>query len=149
MGLNFLLQWIISPLYFLQQLFYNPISLENQMGFSLQIFQTLLWFLLTILAIHQITSVSNGTKVIVIPFNRSVQVVLQDTSNLGTESHPFHLHVYNVFVVGQGFGNFDYNKDPAKFNLVDPVERNTVAVPSGRWVAIRFFADNPGMYLSL
>uniref|UniRef100_A0A8I6XR27 Plastocyanin-like domain-containing protein n=1 Tax=Hordeum vulgare subsp. vulgare TaxID=112509 RepID=A0A8I6XR27_HORVV len=35
--------------------------------------------------------------------------------------------------------------DPAKFNLVDPVERNTVGVPAGGWVAIRFLADNPGI----
>ena len=37
------------------------------------------------------------------------------------------------------------NKDPSKFNLVDPNERNTMGVPSGGWVAIRFQADNPGM----
>ncbi|GMI92066.1 laccase 17 [Hibiscus trionum] len=46
----------------------------------------------------------------------------------------------------KGFGNFDPNKDPAKFNLIDPVERNTVGVPSGGWVAIRFLADNPGVW---
>lgn len=90
------------------------------------------------------TRVSNGTKTIVIPFNTKVQVVLQDTSILGAESHPLHLHGFNFFVVGQGFGNFNPNTDPPKFNLVDPVERNTVAVPSGGWVAIRFLADNPG-----
>jgi laccase len=33
---------------------------------------------------------------------------------------------------------------PACFNLIDPVERNTVTVPAGGWVAIRFLADNPG-----
>ncbi|KAI3514122.1 hypothetical protein L1887_12441 [Cichorium endivia] len=33
-----------------------------------------------------------------------------------------------------------------KFNLVDPLERNTVGVPSGGWVAIRFRADNPGVW---
>ncbi|RVW49312.1 Laccase-17 [Vitis vinifera] len=70
------------------------------------------------------TMVSNGTKVVVLPFNTSVELVLQDTS----------------------FGNFDSKKDPPKFNLVDPVERNTVGVPSGGWVAIRFFADNPGVW---
>uniref|UniRef100_A0A2N9E2B6 Laccase n=1 Tax=Fagus sylvatica TaxID=28930 RepID=A0A2N9E2B6_FAGSY len=69
-----------------------------------------------------------------------------DTSILGAESHPLHLHGFNFFVVGQGFGNFDSNKDPAKFNLVDPIERNTVGVPSGGWVAIRFLADNPGVW---
>nr|POF10274.1 laccase-17 [Quercus suber] len=90
------------------------------------------------------TMVSNGTKLVVLPFNTSVEVVLQDTGILGAESHPLHLHGYNFFVVGQGFGNFDPNKDPANFNLVDPVERNTIGVPSGGWVAIRFHADNPG-----
>ncbi|XP_021889783.1 LOW QUALITY PROTEIN: laccase-17 [Carica papaya] len=92
------------------------------------------------------TMVSNGTKLVVLPFNTSVELVMQDTSILGAESHPLHLHGFNFFVVGQGFGNFDANKDPATFNLVDPVERNTVGVPSGGWVAIRFLADNPGVW---
>lgn len=90
------------------------------------------------------TMVINGTKVVVLPFNASVELVMQDTSILGAESHPLHLHGFNFFVVGQGFGNFDPAKDPSKFNLVDPVERNTIGVPSGGWVAIRFLADNPG-----
>ncbi|XP_052184497.1 laccase-2-like [Diospyros lotus] len=92
------------------------------------------------------TMVANGTKVVVLPFNTTVELVVQDTSILGAESHPLHLHGYNFFVVGQGPGNFDPSKDPAKFNLVDPVERNTVGVPSGGWVAIRFRADNPGVW---
>ncbi|KAI4356468.1 hypothetical protein L6164_000490 [Bauhinia variegata] len=92
------------------------------------------------------TMVSNGTKLVVLPFNTSVELVMQDTSILGAESHPLHLHGFNFFVVGQGFGNFNPNKDPANFNLVDPVERNTVNIPSGGWVAIRFIADNPGVW---
>ncbi|EEF42143.1 laccase, putative [Ricinus communis] len=92
------------------------------------------------------TMVSSGTKVVVLPFNTSVELIMQDTSILGAESHPLHLHGFNFFVVGQGFGNFDRNKDPTKFNLVDPVERNTVGVPSGGWVAVRFLADNPGVW---
>ncbi|XP_052172528.1 laccase-17-like [Diospyros lotus] len=92
------------------------------------------------------TMVGNGTKVVVLPFNTSVELVMQDTSILGAESHPFHLHGFNFFIVGQGFGNFDPKKDPQNFNLVDPVERNTAAVPYGGWVAIRFLADNPGVW---
>ncbi|TVU19678.1 hypothetical protein EJB05_35842 [Eragrostis curvula] len=92
------------------------------------------------------TNVMNGTKVVVLPFGTNVELVMQDTSILGAESHPLHLHGFNFFVVGQGFGNFDPAKDPAKFNLVDPVERNTVGVPAGGWVAIRFRADNPGVW---
>ncbi|KAK3206134.1 hypothetical protein Dsin_020180 [Dipteronia sinensis] len=91
--------------------------------------------------------VRHGTKTVVVPFNTSVELIMQDTNTLGSENHPLHLHGYDVFVVGQGFGNFDPKKDPAKFNLVDPVERNTVGIPSGGWVAIRFVADNPGAWL--
>lgn len=36
-------------------------------------------------------------------------------------------------------------QDPAKY-LVDPPERNTVGVPTGGWSAIRFRADNPGVW---
>ena len=89
--------------------------------------------------------VDSGTKVGVLPYNTSVELVLQDTSIIGAESHPLHLHGFNFFIVGQGIGNFDPKKDPTKFNLVDPAERNTASVPSGGWVAIRFLADNPGM----
>ncbi|KAH0906848.1 hypothetical protein HID58_038675 [Brassica napus] len=92
------------------------------------------------------TMVRTGTNVMVLRYNTSVELVMQDTSILGAESHPLHLHGFNFFVVGQGFGNFDPKKDPKNFNLVDPIERNTVGVPSGGWVAIRFLADNPGVW---
>ncbi|KAH7439825.1 hypothetical protein KP509_04G078200 [Ceratopteris richardii] len=87
-----------------------------------------------------------GTRVSWIPFNASVQLVLQGTSILGTESHPVHLHGYNFFVVGRGNGNFNSSSDPANFNLIDPPERNTIGVPKGGWVALRFRADNPGVW---
>ncbi|KAI8025486.1 Laccase-2 [Camellia lanceoleosa] len=90
---------------------------------------------------------SLGTRLSRISFNSTVELVLQDTNLLAVESHPFHLHGYNFFVVGTGIGNFDPKKDPAKFNLVDPPERNTVGVPTGGWTAIRFRADNPGVWL--
>ncbi|KAH6796717.1 laccase 17 [Perilla frutescens var. hirtella] len=92
------------------------------------------------------TMVGNGTKLMVLPFNTSVEVVMQDTSILGAESHPLHLHGFNFFVVGKGFGNYDPINDPKSFNLIDPVERNTVGVPAGGWLAIRFLADNPGVW---
>ncbi|KAK9734795.1 hypothetical protein RND81_04G163600 [Saponaria officinalis] len=93
------------------------------------------------------TNVINGTtKLLVVPYNTSVEIILQDTSIISAESHPFHLHGYNFYVVGQGFGNFNSTKDPSNYNLVDPVERNTVGIPSGGWVAIRFMADNPGVW---
>ncbi|GAA0162394.1 hypothetical protein Leryth_006819 [Lithospermum erythrorhizon] len=89
---------------------------------------------------------NTGTRISKIAFNSTVELVLQDTNLLTVESHPFHLHGYNFFVVGTGIGNFDQKKDPAKYNLIDPPERNTVGVPTGGWTAIRFRADNPGVW---
>ncbi|KAL2898786.1 Laccase-4 [Bienertia sinuspersici] len=88
----------------------------------------------------------NGTRVHRLPYNATVQLVLQDTALIAPENHPFHLHGFNFFVVGRGVGNYDPKKDPKKFNLVDPVERNTIGVPTGGWVALRFRADNPGVW---
>ncbi|KAK7406717.1 hypothetical protein VNO78_08347 [Psophocarpus tetragonolobus] len=34
----------------------------------------------------------------------------------------------------------------AKYNLADPIKRNTVEVSAGGWTAIRFRADNPGVW---
>lgn len=88
----------------------------------------------------------SGTKVYRVSYNSTVQVVLQGTVFISPENHPAHLHGFNFFEVGRGEGNFDPEKDPKKFNLVDPIERNTIAVPSGGWTAIRFRADNPGVW---
>ncbi|XP_060176437.1 laccase-4-like [Lycium barbarum] len=88
----------------------------------------------------------SGTKVYRLAYNATVQVVLQDTGIIAPENHPIHLHGFNSFAVGKGLGNFNPKTDPKNFNLVDPVERNTIGVPAGGWVAIRFRADNPGVW---
>ncbi|KAK9153576.1 hypothetical protein Sjap_001056 [Stephania japonica] len=89
---------------------------------------------------------NNGTRLYRLAYNSTVQLVLQDTGIITPENHPVHLHGFNFFAIGRGVGNFDQKNDPKKFNLVDPVERNTIGVPSGGWVAIRFRADNPGVW---
>ncbi|XP_019254607.1 PREDICTED: laccase-4-like isoform X2 [Nicotiana attenuata] len=89
---------------------------------------------------------TTGTKVYRLPYNATVQLVLQDTGIIAPENHPTHLHGFNFFLVGKGLGNFNSKTDPKNFNLIDPVERNTIGVPSGGWVAIRWRADNPGVW---
>lgn len=85
-----------------------------------------------------------GTRLYRLAYNSTVQLVLQDTGMIAPENHPLHLHGFNFFEVGRGLGNFNPKQDPKRFNLIDPVERNTIGVPSGGWTAIRFRADNPG-----
>ncbi|XP_041025659.1 laccase-4-like [Juglans microcarpa x Juglans regia] len=89
---------------------------------------------------------TTGTKVYRLSYNSTVELVLQDTGIIAPENHPVHLHGFNFFAVGRGLGNYNPKTDPKKFNLVDPVERNTIGVPTGGWVAIRFRADNPGVW---
>ncbi|KAH7514592.1 hypothetical protein FEM48_Zijuj11G0105800 [Ziziphus jujuba var. spinosa] len=89
---------------------------------------------------------TNGTKVYRLAYNSTVQLILQDTGIIAPENHPVHLHGFNFFQVGRGIGNYNATTDSKNFNLVDPVERNTIGVPSGGWVAIRFRADNPGVW---
>lgn len=86
----------------------------------------------------------NGTRLYRLAYNSTVQVVIQGTAMISPESHPTHLHGFDFYAVGRGLGNFDPVNDPKKFNLIDPIARNTIGVPSGGWTAIRFRADNPG-----
>ncbi|PIA34793.1 hypothetical protein AQUCO_03700220v1 [Aquilegia coerulea] len=86
----------------------------------------------------------NGTRTMVLEYGSRVQLILQDTGTVSTENHPIHLHGYSFYVVGYGTGN--YNPGKAKLNLVDPPYMNTIGVPVGGWAAIRFTADNPGVW---
>lgn len=88
----------------------------------------------------------SDTRVRVIRFDSNVQLVFQGTNIISGENHPMHLHGFDFYVVGEGFGNYDPLLDPLNFNLVDPVKRNTVGVPANGWAAIRFKANNPGAW---
>uniref|UniRef100_K3ZL53 Laccase n=1 Tax=Setaria italica TaxID=4555 RepID=K3ZL53_SETIT len=90
---------------------------------------------------------TKSTKVRTVRYNATVEVVLQNTALVARESHPMHLHGHNFFVLAQGFGNFRQDTAAKRYNLVNPQERNTLAVPSGGWAVIRFVANNPGMWI--
>ncbi|KAL0335146.1 UNVERIFIED_CONTAM: Laccase-14 [Sesamum radiatum] len=85
-----------------------------------------------------------GTRALVLEYNASIELILQGTNVLASDNHPIHLHGYGFYVVGWGFGNFDPEKDPLGYNLVDPPQETTVGIPNNGLVAIRFRADNPG-----
>ncbi|XP_027090019.1 laccase-15-like [Coffea arabica] len=87
------------------------------------------------------------TKVKVLEYNSHVELVYQATNLVAGIDHPMHLHGHSFYVVGWGFGNFDKDKDPKNYNLEDPPLMNTIAVPKNAWTAIRFKANNPGVWL--
>ncbi|KAH7518544.1 hypothetical protein FEM48_Zijuj09G0182800 [Ziziphus jujuba var. spinosa] len=90
---------------------------------------------------------SFGTRVLILEYNASVELILQGTNVLASDNHLVHLHGYSFHVVGWGFCNFNPKEDPSMYNLVDPPEETIVGVPKNGWVAIRFKADNPGIWL--
>ena len=67
----------------------------------------------------------NGTRLYRLAYNSTVQVVIQGTAMISSESYPTHLHGYDFYAVGKGIGNFDPANDPKKFNLIDPIARST------------------------
>ncbi|XVE55071.1 hypothetical protein DITRI_Ditri03aG0131600 [Diplodiscus trichospermus] len=89
---------------------------------------------------------NEGTRVITFDYGDEVEIVFQGTNIGATQNHPMHLHGYSFYLVGTGSADFDNGTDPSRFNLVDPPEVNTIAVPRKGWSAIRFKADNPGVW---
>ncbi|CAL9242536.1 unnamed protein product [Arabidopsis halleri] len=89
-----------------------------------------------------------ATEVKVIEFGQVVELVIQGTSLVNALDHPMHLHGFSFFVVGVGFGNFNISEgEPSSlYNLVDPPYKNTMTVPINGWIAIRFQANNPGVW---
>ncbi|KAF2297483.1 hypothetical protein GH714_024217 [Hevea brasiliensis] len=88
---------------------------------------------------------TQGTKVIPIEYGEKVELVFQGTAIQSPENHPMHLHGFSFYLVGIGTGNFS-NSDIKNYNLVDPPEVNTIGIPRKGWAAIRFTANNPGVW---
>jgi L-ascorbate oxidase len=82
-------------------------------------------------------------------FNSTVDIIMQNANTMKastSETHPWHLHGHDFWILGYGLGKFDINTDPKKYNLVNPVMRNTVPVYPYGWTALRIKADNPGVW---
>ncbi|KAK9272855.1 hypothetical protein L1049_003233 [Liquidambar formosana] len=82
-------------------------------------------------------------------FNTTVDVILQNANTMtasNSETHPWHLHGHDFWVLGYGMGKFDMYNDPKKYNLVNPIMKNTVPVHPYGWTAFRFRSDNPGTW---
>ncbi|KAG0499622.1 hypothetical protein HPP92_004313 [Vanilla planifolia] len=102
--------------------------------------------------IHNVSHNPNATtsnSIYRMDFGSTVDVVLQNANTLNpnnSETHPWHLHGHDFWVMGYGMGKFDPEVDPKSYNLVDPIQKNTVAVHPYGWTALRFVANNPGVW---
>ncbi|PUZ60235.1 hypothetical protein GQ55_4G107800 [Panicum hallii var. hallii] len=91
-----------------------------------------------------------GDNVYVLAHNTTVDVVLQNANALAhnvSEVHPWHLHGHDFWVLGYGEGAYRGDAaDEARLNLRDPPLRNTAVIFPYGWTALRFVADNPGVW---
>ncbi|XP_057774914.1 laccase-21-like [Salvia miltiorrhiza] len=87
-----------------------------------------------------------ATAVSVLEYDTTVEVVFQSTNFGRGVDHPMHLHGYSFYVVGSGSGDFDATTDPPNYNLLDPPLMQNIAVRRNGWTAIRFRANNPGVW---
>ncbi|XP_028758119.1 L-ascorbate oxidase [Neltuma alba] len=94
------------------------------------------------------TSVT-GSGVYMFEMNQVVDVILQNANVLNASSseiHPWHLHGHDFWVLGYGQGKFDPKRDEEKLNLKNPPMKNTAVIFPYGWTALRFVADNPGVW---
>ncbi|XP_046493313.1 uncharacterized protein [Neodiprion pinetum] len=94
-----------------------------------------------------IDSLCHCTNVVVLKEGDLVELVLADADGDLTVSHPFHLHGYSFHVmrVGQNYKSEGENSLNHTY-FASPL-KDTVNVPSGGFVTIRFRADNPGIWM--
>ncbi|KAL0419473.1 UNVERIFIED_CONTAM: L-ascorbate oxidase [Sesamum radiatum] len=91
---------------------------------------------------------TSGNGVYVLRFNTTIDVILQNANALRanvSEIHPWHLHGHDFWILGYGEGKFT-ESDVQKFNLKNPPYRNTAVIFPYGWTALRFVADNPGVW---
>lgn len=89
-----------------------------------------------------------GNGVYMLRFNSTIDVILQNANALKanmSEIHPWHLHGHDFWVLGYGEGKFR-EREAAKFNVKNPPYRNTAVIFPFGWTALRFVADNPGVW---
>ncbi|XVE79722.1 hypothetical protein DITRI_Ditri14bG0079900 [Diplodiscus trichospermus] len=92
---------------------------------------------------------THGNGVYTFNFNITVDVILQNANALAkgvSEIHPWHLHGHDFWVLGYGEGKFREEDEKNIFNLKNPPLRNTAVIFPYGWTALRFVADNPGVW---
>jgi Multicopper oxidase len=78
-----------------------------------------------------------------------VEIVLQNACALNSvaEFHPWHIHGHSFWVVSSGEGIYNESLiDAPLYNLENPILRDNVTSWPLQWVALRFVANNPGVW---
>ncbi|KAB1202100.1 L-ascorbate oxidase [Morella rubra] len=103
-----------------------------------------------IYSVAEYVSANASNAIYRIGFNTTVDIVLQNANTMTkdtSETHPWHMHGQDFWVLGFGDGKFNPLNDTENFNFADPIMKNTVPLYPYGWTALRFRADNPGVWI--
>ncbi|KAI5574561.1 hypothetical protein BDE02_10G152600 [Populus trichocarpa] len=92
---------------------------------------------------------ASSNRIYRLRFNSTVDVILQNANSMtvnNSETHPWHLHGHDFWVLGYGTGKYNLSCDWRKYNVVNPIMKNTAPLHPYGWTALRFRADNPGVW---
>lgn len=87
-----------------------------------------------------------------VKLNSIIEFALIDIED--NSKHPFHLHGHKFYVTDTGYFNdtnvdvVDMLKKRGNNDNLKPILKDTVTIPNGGFVKIRFKADNPGFWLA-
>ncbi|KAG0147247.1 hypothetical protein CROQUDRAFT_61959 [Cronartium quercuum f. sp. fusiforme G11] len=77
----------------------------------------------------------------------NLDVVELKVLNWDAGNHPFHLHGHKFQIVGKRMDMSNPNEDHAiDENQANPMRRDTIQIPGGGSVTLRFVADSPGSW---
>ncbi|KAI0158754.1 Cupredoxin [Pestalotiopsis sp. NC0098] len=83
-------------------------------------------------------------QVLLVPeADKGVQIVINSKDAM---EHPWHMHGHTFQIVGWGPGPYGARPNGTRWNLRNPMRRDTVTVPAQSHVVLRFAADNPGLW---
>ncbi|CAG8628774.1 10755_t:CDS:2 [Acaulospora morrowiae] len=78
-------------------------------------------------------------------FNEPIEILLNNTEN---RTHPFHMHGHTFWVVAQGeIGSYNQPLSSLKYDYDNPTLRDTLTVNELSLSVIRYYANNPGVWL--
>ncbi|XP_015607491.1 laccase-6 isoform X2 [Cephus cinctus] len=95
-------------------------------------------------------------QIIEVQPDKLIEVILIDEGFGGDVSHTFHVHGYNVSIVGLGTLKRPISKEEIMAlndeqqlfrNLLDPPMKDTFTVPNKGYAILRFYTDNRGYWL--
>ncbi|KAK5638105.1 hypothetical protein RI129_012400 [Pyrocoelia pectoralis] len=94
------------------------------------------------------------THLIQIPLNSTVELIVLDRDNTAGINHPLHLHGMSFYVLGNGKLPQGHNMTIKEIVEMDrktrksgfPPGKDTITIPTGGYVILRFRATNPGFW---